>query len=90
MPSSTPPPAGHFTGPAKGGRFVVDVRWNAEGALEGLIGPEGAGPAELVPFWGVAELVGLLQARIGPPGHGQLAGPPVDIPTAPSFGGGVE
>jgi hypothetical protein len=52
-------------------RFTVEVRRNADGRLEGTIGV--AGGQDEVPFAGVIELVGLIEARldaaVGPSGR---------------------
>lgn len=50
-------------------RFTVEVSWGPEGALVGRVAQEGARRAD--PFWGVAELVGLLQAALAPAGKGK-------------------
>lgn len=42
-------------------RFTVEVRRNADGRLEGTIGVAGG---QDVPFTGVIELVGLIEARL--------------------------
>ena len=42
-------------------RFLLDVRRSASGALHGEVGPAGSSP---VPFHGVLELVGLLEAGL--------------------------
>lgn len=45
-------------------RFDIEVHWNPDGLLEGEVQPVGAAAA--TSFWGIAELVGLLQAQLGP------------------------
>ncbi|HEU5332738.1 MAG TPA: hypothetical protein VFU73_08245 [Actinocrinis sp.] len=51
-------------------RFTVEVRRNADGRLEGTIGVTGG---QDVPFTGVIELVGLIEARLD---AGDAAGRP--------------
>jgi hypothetical protein len=46
-------------------RFAVEVGWGETGVLVGEVTAEGS--IEAVPFWGVAELVGALEAPLGPP-----------------------
>jgi len=45
-------------------QFDVEVHWNPDGLLEGEVRPSGA--ASATPFWGITELVGLLQVQLGP------------------------
>jgi hypothetical protein len=45
-------------------RFEIEVHWNPDGLLEGEVQPVGAAAA--ISFWGIAELVGLLQTELGP------------------------
>ena len=45
-------------------QFHVEVHWNPDGLLEGEVRPSGA--ASATPFWGITELVGLLQVQLGP------------------------
>jgi hypothetical protein len=42
-------------------RFTVEVRRNTDGRLEGTVGVAGG---RLVPFAGLIELVGLIEARL--------------------------
>ena len=53
-------------------RFSADVRWSPEGVLEGEIAFV---PSPPVPFHGVIQLVGLVEAKLGPP-------PPPSVPGA--------
>jgi hypothetical protein len=45
-------------------RFDIEVHWNPDGLLEGKV--RSVGEAAATQFWGIAELVGLLQAQLGP------------------------
>ena len=54
-------------------RFDVEVHWNPDGLLEGEVRPSGA--ASGTPFWGITELIGLLQAQLGPAQAGGGPGP---------------
>jgi hypothetical protein len=45
-------------------RFDIEVHWNPDGLLEGEV--RSVGEAAAVSFWGITELVGLLQAQLGP------------------------
>jgi hypothetical protein len=45
-------------------RFDIEVHWNHDGLLEGKV--QSVGEAAATQFWGIAELVGLLQAQLGP------------------------
>jgi hypothetical protein len=71
-------------------RFDVEVHWNPNGLLEGEVRP--VGEAAATQFWGIAELVGLLQAQLGPArpggspaspagltGHGTLGNDPAPL-----------
>ncbi len=53
-------------------RFGAEVRWSPEGVLEGEIATEATPPET---FHGVIQLVGLLEAHLGPP----PPSPPDDI-----------
>jgi hypothetical protein len=45
-------------------RFDIEVHWNPDGLLEGDVRP--SGEATPTPFWGITELIGLLQTQLGP------------------------
>jgi hypothetical protein len=54
-------------------RFDVEVHWNPDGLLEGEVRPSGAATAAV--FWGITELIGLLQTQLGPARPAGRTGP---------------